>query len=79
MLLVDLQQFVAANVALNIKTLGGQVTLLSVVGQDEPARRLQQARVAGRVAAHRRGKRPHAARRRREVHAAPPPRCALTG
>ncbi|OGA85277.1 MAG: hypothetical protein A2711_09525 [Burkholderiales bacterium RIFCSPHIGHO2_01_FULL_63_240] len=32
----------AANVALNIKTLGGQVTLLSVVGQDEPARRLQQ-------------------------------------
>ena len=32
----------AANVALNIKTLGGQVTLLSVVGHDEPARRLQQ-------------------------------------
>ena len=32
----------AANVALNIKTLGGQVTLLSVVGEDEPARRLQQ-------------------------------------
>lgn len=32
----------AANVALNIKTLGGQVTLLSVVGPDEPARRLSQ-------------------------------------
>ncbi len=30
----------AANVALNVKTLGAQVTLLSVVGQDEPARRL---------------------------------------
>jgi rfaE bifunctional protein kinase chain/domain len=30
----------AANVALNVKTLGGQVTLLSMVGQDEPARRL---------------------------------------
>jgi rfaE bifunctional protein kinase chain/domain len=32
----------AANVALNVKTLGGQVTLLSVVGNDEPARRLQE-------------------------------------
>ena len=32
----------AANVALNIKTLGGQVTLLSMVGEDEPARRLTQ-------------------------------------
>jgi rfaE bifunctional protein kinase chain/domain len=32
----------AANVALNINTLGGQVTLLSVVGADEPARRLSQ-------------------------------------
>ena len=31
----------AANVALNVKTLGGAVTLLSVVGDDEPARRLQ--------------------------------------
>jgi rfaE bifunctional protein kinase chain/domain len=31
----------AANVALNVKTLGGQVTLLSMVGQDEPAQRLQ--------------------------------------
>ena len=31
----------AANVALNIKTVGGQVTLLSMVGDDEPARRLQ--------------------------------------
>jgi rfaE bifunctional protein kinase chain/domain len=31
----------AANVALNIKKLGGQVTLLSMVGQDEPAQRLQ--------------------------------------
>ena len=28
----------AANVALNVKTLGGQVTLLSMVGQDEPGR-----------------------------------------
>lgn len=32
----------AANVALNVKTLGGQVTLLSMVGQDEPARRLTE-------------------------------------
>jgi len=30
----------AANVALNVKTLGGQVTLLSMVGQDESAGRL---------------------------------------
>jgi rfaE bifunctional protein kinase chain/domain len=30
----------AANVALNIKTLGGQVTLLSMVGKDEYARKL---------------------------------------
>jgi rfaE bifunctional protein kinase chain/domain len=32
----------AANVALNVKSLGTQVTLLTVVGDDEPARRLQQ-------------------------------------
>ena len=32
----------AANVALNVKTIGGQVTLLSMVGQDEPARRLRE-------------------------------------
>jgi rfaE bifunctional protein kinase chain/domain len=32
----------AANVALNVKTLGGQPTLLSMVGQDEPARRLRE-------------------------------------
>jgi D-glycero-beta-D-manno-heptose-7-phosphate kinase len=32
----------AANVALNVKTLGVQATLLTVVGQDEPARKLQQ-------------------------------------
>ncbi len=32
----------AANVALNVKTLGGHVTLLSMVGQDEPARRLTE-------------------------------------
>jgi rfaE bifunctional protein kinase chain/domain len=32
----------AANVALNVKTLGAQATLLTVVGQDEPARKLQQ-------------------------------------
>ena len=32
----------AANVALNVKTLGGQVTLLSMIGQDEPARRLTE-------------------------------------
>ena len=32
----------AANVALNVKTLGGQVTLLSMVGQDAPARRLTE-------------------------------------
>src|SRR6186713_1436498 len=31
----------AANVALNVKTLGAQATLLTVVGQDEPARKLQ--------------------------------------
>jgi rfaE bifunctional protein kinase chain/domain len=32
----------AANVALNVKTLGVQTTLLTVVGEDEPARKLQQ-------------------------------------
>ncbi len=32
----------AANVALNVKLLGGQVTLLSMVGYDEPARRLTE-------------------------------------
>jgi len=32
----------AANVALNVKTVGGAVTLLSMVGQDEPAERLRQ-------------------------------------
>ncbi len=32
----------AANVALNVKTIGGAVTLLSMVGQDEPARRLHE-------------------------------------
>lgn len=32
----------AANVALNVKTLGAKVTLLSMVGQDEAARRLRQ-------------------------------------
>lgn len=32
----------AANVALNVKTLGAQATLLTVVGIDEPARRLRQ-------------------------------------
>jgi rfaE bifunctional protein kinase chain/domain len=32
----------AANVALNVKTLGAQATLLTVVGDDEPARKLQQ-------------------------------------
>ena len=32
----------AANVALNVKTLGAQATLLTVVGEDEPARKLQQ-------------------------------------
>ncbi|RZI85095.1 MAG: D-glycero-beta-D-manno-heptose-7-phosphate kinase [Rubrivivax sp.] len=32
----------AANVALNVKTLGAQVTLMTMVGKDEPARRLQQ-------------------------------------
>jgi rfaE bifunctional protein kinase chain/domain len=32
----------AANVALNAKTLGAQVTLLTVVGDDEPARKLQK-------------------------------------
>ncbi len=32
----------AANVALNVKTVGAQATLLTVVGNDEPARRLRQ-------------------------------------
>jgi D-glycero-beta-D-manno-heptose-7-phosphate kinase len=32
----------AANVALNVQKLGAQSTLLTVVGQDEPARKLQQ-------------------------------------
>jgi rfaE bifunctional protein kinase chain/domain len=32
----------AANVALNVKALGGQVTLLSMVGQDDAARSLRQ-------------------------------------
>jgi D-glycero-beta-D-manno-heptose-7-phosphate kinase len=32
----------AANVALNVKTLGAQTTLVTVVGTDEPARRLRQ-------------------------------------
>ncbi|MEP6739675.1 MAG: D-glycero-beta-D-manno-heptose-7-phosphate kinase [Caldimonas sp.] len=32
----------AANVALNVKTLGAKVTLLTVVGTDEPARRLRE-------------------------------------
>jgi D-glycero-beta-D-manno-heptose-7-phosphate kinase len=32
----------AANVALNIQALGSNATLLTVVGQDEPARKLQQ-------------------------------------
>jgi rfaE bifunctional protein kinase chain/domain len=31
----------AANVALNVKTLGAQATLLTVVGDDEPARKLE--------------------------------------
>ena len=32
----------AGNVALNVKTLGAQATLLTVVGDDEPARKLRQ-------------------------------------
>jgi rfaE bifunctional protein kinase chain/domain len=32
----------AANVALNVKTLGAQATLMTVVGNDEPARRLRE-------------------------------------
>ncbi|MGE5452510.1 MAG: D-glycero-beta-D-manno-heptose-7-phosphate kinase [Acidobacteriota bacterium] len=40
----------AANVALNVKTVGGQVTLLSMVGQDEPAQRLRQLLQAHGVA-----------------------------
>ena len=39
----------AANVALNVKTLGAQATLLTVVGDDEPARKLRQiGRASGR-------------------------------
>ena len=33
----------AANVALNVKTLGAQATLLTVVGDDEPARKLRSS------------------------------------
>jgi rfaE bifunctional protein kinase chain/domain len=40
----------AANVALNIKSLGAQATLLTVVGDDEPAHRLQQLLQAQGVA-----------------------------
>ncbi len=32
----------AANVALNVRSLGAQVTLVTVVGRDEPARKLEQ-------------------------------------
>jgi D-glycero-beta-D-manno-heptose-7-phosphate kinase len=32
----------AANVAFNVKSLGAQATLITVIGDDEPARRLQQ-------------------------------------
>jgi D-glycero-beta-D-manno-heptose-7-phosphate kinase len=40
----------AANVALNIKSLGAQATLITVVGEDEPAQRLQQLLQAQGVA-----------------------------
>lgn len=39
----------AANVALNIRTLGARATLLTVVGQDEPARRLRELLHAQRI------------------------------
>ncbi len=41
----------AANVALNAKSLGAQVTLVTVVGEDQPAKRLQQLLQAQGVAA----------------------------
>lgn len=41
----------AANVALNVQTLGAQATLVTVVGTDEPARRLRQLLEAHGVAA----------------------------
>jgi D-glycero-beta-D-manno-heptose-7-phosphate kinase len=41
----------AANVALNVKTLGAQATLLTVVGDDEPARKLRQLLAQHGVAA----------------------------
>jgi rfaE bifunctional protein kinase chain/domain len=41
----------AANVALNVKTLGAQATLLTVVGSDEPARKLRQLLTTQGVAA----------------------------
>ena len=41
----------AANVALNVKTLGAQATLLTVVGDDEPARKLRQMLAQHGVAA----------------------------
>ncbi len=41
----------AANVALNVKTLGAQATLLTVVGDDEPARKLRALLEAEGVAA----------------------------
>jgi D-glycero-beta-D-manno-heptose-7-phosphate kinase len=41
----------AANVALNVKALGAQATLLTVVGDDEPARKLRSMLAAQGVAA----------------------------
>ena len=41
----------AANVALNVKTLGARATLLTVVGDDEPARKLRRLLEAQGVAA----------------------------
>lgn len=40
----------AANVALNVQSLGARATLLTVVGDDEPARRLAQLLAEARVA-----------------------------
>lgn len=39
----------AANVALNVKALGPAVTLITVVGEDEPARRLEALLAAGAI------------------------------
>ena len=42
----------AANVSLNVKTLGAQASLMTVVGDDEPARKLRHLLDQGTPLAH---------------------------